>query len=191
MWLSKGKDCHMITSFTSSGQWPLTDPLWWRGSHSKAGDSYVILELLNMIVKITEGENNLSHLHKLHDRMLLTDIEGPGFPLQHSRSGIVVSSFPVWLMLSTAAERNRLCMGCDGESSGSSCVDTTFVSRGAVRTHTSVTLIVRDRVFLYCDVPSLKCASSSNTNTNWDVLTSEIRESTQLRRFISPLPVTQ
>lgn len=142
------------------------------GSHSRAGASYVILELLDIKVKITEGENNLSHLHKLHGRMLLTDIELPGFPPQHSRSESAVSYFPMWLMLSTAAGRNRLCMGRDGESSGSSCVDTTFVSRGAVRTQTSVTLIFGERVFLYPDVPSLKCASSSNTNTNtnWEVL---------------------
>lgn len=118
------------------------------GSHSKAGASYVILELLDIIVKITEGENNLSHLHKLLGQMLLTDIELPGFPPQHSRSEIAVSYFPMWLMLSTAAERDRLCMGCDGESSGSSCADTNFVSRRAVRTQTSVALIFRERLFV-------------------------------------------
>lgn len=108
----------------------------------------MILELLDIIVKITEGENNLSHLHKLLGQMLLTDIELPGFPPQHSRSEIAVSYFPMWLMLSTAAERDRLCMGCDGESSGSSCADTNFVSRRAVRTQTSVALIFRERLFV-------------------------------------------
>lgn len=140
------------------------------GSHSKAGASYEILELLNIIFKFTVGENNLSHLHKLPGRMLLTDIELPGFPPQHSRSQSAVSYFPMWLMLSTAAGRNRLCMGCLGESSGSSCADTTSVSRESLRAQTSVTLNFRERVFLYREVPSAKCASSSNTNTNWDVV---------------------
>lgn len=68
----------------------------------------------------------MSHLHKLHGRMLLTAIELLGFPPQHSRSEIAVTYFPMWLMLSTAAERNRSVWAVTVSPLGPP-VDTTFV----------------------------------------------------------------